>query len=508
MNKQVILAYDLGTSGNKVILYRPDDGTLLESGLVTYPVSYASGNWAEQDANSWWEAVCEGTNQVLHTSGSKPRDVACVTFSGQMMGCVPVDSDGRSLRPAIIWADQRASGQAENIARVVGLEKMYRITGHRVSPSYSAAKIMWIRENEPEIFEKTYKFLQAKDYIALRLTGNFVTDYSDASGTNLFDLTNLVWSKEILQAIDLPKEKLPVPYPSTAVIGYVNAEAGQATGLAQGTPVVIGGGDGSCAAAGAGAIGPGIAYNYIGSSSWIGIATSKPIFDGKMRTFNWVHVIPNYCSPTGTMQAAGASYQWLRDELCTLEREVSSKQGVSVYAVMDNMAARVPPGSENLLFLPYLLGERSPRWNPKARGVFIGLTIRHSRSHFIRAVMEGVALNLRAILDSFRTQGADVSQMRLIGGAAKSPVWGQIMADIYGVPIYKSKFPAEATSLGAALTGAVGIGLLSDFSRGGKLFKFELAFVPDKDSVKTYQKLYEVFNRTYDYLVPIFEELS
>jgi len=502
-----VLACDLGTTGNKATLYS-SSGVVKAATFAGYDVHYPRRGWSEQDPEAWWQSVCQATRELIAKGGVSPSDIACIVFSGQMMGCVAVDRDARALRPAIIWSDVRAERQAARLADAVGAAKVYQVTGHRCSASYSGAKMMWVMDNEPEVYKKTYKFLQAKDYIVARLTGEFVTDHSDASGTNLFDLKALNWSEELVAGAGLDPDRLPRSVPSTTVVGKVLPDAARETGLAAGTPVVIGGGDGSCAAAGSGTIRPGIAYNYVGSSSWIGLATTEPIYDPKMRTFNWAHVVPGLYSPTGTMQAAGASYQWLRDVICEYEKELAQRQGVSAYKLMDEEAASVPAGSEGLIYLPYLLGERSPRWNPSARGCFCGLTIRHTRAHIVRSVLEGVIMNLAIILDAMREQGVEVSEMRVIGGGAKGAVWRQMMADIYGCEILKPTLVDEATSLGAAVTGGVGVGLFPDFSVTERLVEIEDRCWPNEANRATYARLRDVFEKYYQALEPVFNTLD
>ncbi|HJN13935.1 MAG TPA: FGGY family carbohydrate kinase, partial [Armatimonadota bacterium] len=280
---RLIMAHDLGTTGNKATLYDVGGG-LVSSAFSPYETHHLGQNRVEQDPDAWWRAVVESTRQLLGASAAGAGDVACVSFSAQMMGCVPVDAKGRALRPAIIWADQRAEAQTDLIAERVGADRIYEITGHRLGPSYSIEKIMWVRDNEPEIYAEAECFLQAKDYVAARLTGARATDYSDASGTNCFDLTERTWSAEILDAVDFDVALLPEPRPSTDVVGEVLPGAAEECGLRAGTPVVIGGGDGSCAAVGAGSVREGAAYNYIGSSSWIALATDAPLLDPKHRT--------------------------------------------------------------------------------------------------------------------------------------------------------------------------------------------------------------------------------
>jgi xylulokinase len=382
-----------------------------------------------------------------------------------MMGAVAVDDHANPIRNAIIWADQRAVSQVERVAQRVDPWHVYTVTGHRLSPSYSAAKILWLKEAEPQSYEAAHRFLQAKDFLAAKLTGAFVTDRSDASGTNVYDLERGTWSDELVEAFGLEPEKLPQICDSTDVVGEVGESVAEETGFRAGTPVVIGGGDGSCAAVGAGVIREGLAYNYIGSSSWIAVATPKPILDPEMRTFTWAHLVPGMFSPCGTMQAAGASYQFARDQLAGDEKVVAERLGISAYDLMNDGVLQSPPGARGLLFLPYLLGERSPRWNPDARGAFIGLTGRHRQPDLLRAVLEGITLNLRVILQAFARQGAAIDSLRAIGGGARGAAWNQIMADIFGIPVQRLALLQEATSMGAGVAGGIGVDIWKDFSK-------------------------------------------
>jgi xylulokinase len=506
MGDKFILAHDLGTTGNKASLYG-EGGEALASIFYGYSTEYPRPNWVEQNPEDWWQAVCTSTRQLLETTHLPSESIACIVFSGQMMGCVPVDVQARPLRSAIIWADTRAAEQAQLLVDRVGMAETYTITGHRASPSYSGAKFAWVRDRQPEIYAQTHKFLLAKDFVAARLTGKFVTDFSDASGMNLLDLKKREWSPELVQALQLDPDKLPELHPSTDVIGEVTSQAAEATGLAVGTPVVIGGGDGPCAAVGAGVVRPGSAYNYIGSSAWIGIATPDPIYDPAMRTNTFCHLVPGLVTPTGSMQAAGGAYQWLRDVFCLPEVLSAEQIKVSPYELMNLQAERSKPGSNGLLFLPYLLGERSPYWNPDARGAFLGLTMGHGRADMIRAVLEGVALNLCIILRAFQEQGARVETMRVIGGGARGRIWRQIMADIYGIPVARPALLSEATSLGAALCGGVGVGLFTDFNIAEELTPVVDWIEPDPGLRNLYDQLYEIFCRAYAAFEPLFGDL-
>lgn len=505
--KHFVLAHDLGTTGNKATLYDAE-GALVASAFAGYQTRYEHAGWAEQNPEDWWRAVCDSSRTLLQRASAVASDIACITFSGQMMGCVPLDKGGNPLRSAIIWADQRATKEQHALSEQIAPERVYRVTGHRLSASYSLCKILWLKAHQPDVYQHASAFVQAKDMIVARLTGALVTDYSDASGTNLFDLEARSWSEEIMEAAGLEPDKLPTLHPSTEVVGEVRSAVADELGIAAGTPVVIGGGDGACAATGAGVIDKGAGYNYIGSSSWIALASDAPVYDPDQRTFTWAHLVPGLYSPCGTMQAAGASYQWARDQLSSAERQAAEALELNSYELMNLSAAKSPPGARGLLFLPYLLGERSPRWNPGARGAFIGLEIRHTREDMLRAVLEGITMNLRIILDALTVQGATLGTMRLIGGGARGRFWNQLMADIYGLPVERLKVLEEATSMGAALAGGVGVGLYPGFEMIHEMNPVAEVIEPNAEAAQVYERLYPVFEASYQALVPVYEQLS
>lgn len=296
--KKYLLAHDLGTSGNKATLYSTE-GELVKSCVHSYDMLVSNNNWVEQRPEDFWNAVCISTKELVQDIDV--NDIAAISFSGQMMGCICVDKEGRALRNALIWADMRATREEEMIRERISEEDFYHLTGHKISPSYGGQKLMWVKNNEPEIYENTYKMLNCKDYIILKLTGEFVTEYTDASSTNLLDLNKLEWSDRLLEVMGIDREKMPALLKSTDVAGTVTDEAAKACGLVSGIPVVCGGGDGVCAAVGTGCTKEGIAHSCMGTSSWISITTEKPIYDEEMRTFTWAHIVPGYVLPTGTM---------------------------------------------------------------------------------------------------------------------------------------------------------------------------------------------------------------
>jgi len=507
MTAEYLLAHDLGTTGDKATLFTAN-AELLASSYLEYSTVHPEPTWAEQNPKDWWNAFAAATKNLLSKSKISPEDILGLSFSGQMLGCLPVDENGVPLRSSIIWMDQRSVKQADYIRNRVGEEQYYKTTGNRISPTYTISKILWVRENQPAIYERTYKFLQAKDYIIHRLTGKFVTDFSDASLAGMLNVNEREWAYDLLQELEIPADKLPKLLPSIHVVGQIKREAAKEIGLSSDTPVVIGGGDGPCAAVGAGVVRAGQAYNYVGASSWIAICTEKPLLDPKMRIFNQWHLDPNKVSPTGTMQAAGSSYRWLRDEICQKELSEAKEKGVSAYELMDEEAETVEPGSKRILFLPYLMGERSPWWNPNARGVFFGIALGHRREHLIRAVLEGVTFNLRVILDAFEEQGAAVKDVRVIGGGARSKLWRRIMADIYGKTILVPAYLEEATSLGAAIAAGVGVGVYRSFEAAERLINFVETVNPNLDSHARYEPFYRFFRKLYTSMVPLYDELT
>lgn len=502
--KEYLIAHDMGTSADKATLFTAK-GDRIASASVPYEVHYGAGNRAEQNPDDWWNAVCEATRRVLE--GIDAKNVAAVSFSGQMQGCVAVDRLGRPLREAIIWADQRAVKQAKELENKIGFDEIHRITGHRVSPAYSIEKLMWLRDNEREVYGNTHRMLQPKDYIILRLTGEFVTDYSDASGTNAFDLEKLEWSAPIVKASGIDPEKLPTPVPSTHVSGTVTKAAAHECGLPVGTPVVCGGGDGPCSTVGAGCIGDGELFATFGTSAWIGATTTKPFLDEKKTLFCFAHVIPGRYMPCGTMQAAGSSYAYIKDTLLKEEAEEALRQGKDPYAALNDLLPLSPVGAKGLLFLPYLMGERSPRWNPHARGAFIGITMEHGREDYLRAVLEGVALNLNVILDAYRSYFS-LQEMILTGGGARGDGLTRILCDAMNVSLRRPDHVEEATSIGAAVTAGVGVGLLKDFGEVSRFLKFSDTVHPDPENVRRYDKLKPLFEESYGSLTKVFDGLS
>lgn len=499
---EYILAHDLGTSGNKATLFRTD-GSLMGSRTYGYDVFYDHPLWAEQDAGDWWQAVCASTKELLSASHVQGEEVKAVSFSGQMMGCLPVDRQGNPLRRSIIWADQRAQKQAAVLGEKMEDGRFYQINGHRNTASYGIQKAMWIKENQPEIYENTYKFLNAKDYIVFRLTGKFYTDCSDANSMDCFDLAKRQWSQEIVEASGVDMDKLPEIVESVYYVGNVTTEAAALTGLSTKTKVIMGAGDGVAANVGAGCVAPGKAYCCMGTSAWVAGTSEKPVLDENRRIVCWAHAVPGMYSPNGTMQYAGGSYKWMKETICHEEAKLAEEQGCSPYDIINEKIASCKPGADGVIFLPYLLGERAPRWNPDAKGVFFGLTATTSREQMLRSVMEGIVMNLGICFDILRQQ-TPIEEILLIGGAARSSQWRRGIADIFHTRVCVPEYLEESNSMGAALIAGVGSGIYKDFQAIDQFIQIRETICPDEENVKTYGTVQKRFEEVYQALLPLF----
>lgn len=503
MKQSYLIAYDLGTSGTKASLFSTE-GYLVNSDTQPYDVFFESGGKAEQNPDDWWNAVIKASKNL--TKGIDPSQIKAISFSGQMMGVVLVDKDGNSIRRAIIWSDTRAKEEEKELVSKLGEDHGYELTGHRISCSYSVAKLMWVKKHEPEIYEKAYKSLQAKDYIILKMTGEFVTDYSDASGTNGLDIKNLCWSEEIFEAAGLDINKMPKLLNATDVAGYLKEDAAEILGLPAGIPVVAGGGDGPCATLGAGCIQDKQFYLTYGTSAWIGGTTKELFLDEDKVLFTFAHVIPGYYAPTGTMQAAGASYAYIKDVFCQEEVTEAKKIGKSVFQLMDKLVEQSPVGANNLIYLPYPTGERSPRWNPHASASFLGMTMQNTKADYIRAVLEGVAMNMAVILRAHRKY-VDIDSLILTGGGAKGNVLTRILADVLGCEMNRPDHVEEATSMAAAILAGIGAGIYEDASVINKFLKYEDKTEPIPENNAYYQKRIQVFDNCYEAMTNVYEEL-
>lgn len=505
-----ILVHDIGTTGNKAALF-DREGKLISSIYVPYETIYLKPTWVEQRPKDWWNAVCKSNRQLIEKLSISPKEVEVISFSGQTMGVVPVDKEGNSLRDSVlIWSDNRSKKQAEKILKKLGgWKNFYDITGQGEDPeNFSISKMLWYKENEQELYNKTFKFLHSKDFIINKLTGKFSNDYSDASNGGYLDIRKREYSKSILKAADISKDKLPDLYESTDVIGKVTKKAAHETGLVEGIPVVEGAGDGSAATLGAGVIEEGLAYIYIGSANWTGVYSKEPIMDSETRVANLCHVIPGVYAPLHIAYTGGIAQQWFKDTFCDMEDFLAKNAHLNIYDVLNLKADKTKPGSGNLIFLPYLRGGGAPYYNPNSRGVLVGLNLSVKKEHVFRAVLEGVAINFRIMIEDFKRKNVKINKLRAIGGGALNKLWLQIFADVLNTNIVRSPYPQEACSLGAAVAGGIGVGLFKNVKVLVDFFGSEDEVIPNQPSVEVYNKLYPIFKKTYQSLTDVFDLLS
>lgn len=502
-----ILGIDLGTSGTKTVLF-DTEGTVLASHTVEYPLYQPKNGWAEQDPEDWWQAVKETVQAVLKAAGANAKSVRGVGLSGQMHGLVMLDGDGNVLRRAILWCDGRTQRQCDEITETLGREKLIAITANPALPGFTAGKILWVREHEPEIYEKCRHILLPKDFIRYKLTGEFATEVSDASGMNLLDVPNRRWSGEVLSALDIDPAVLGTMYESADVTGTVTKAAAEATGLAAGTPVVGGAGDNAAAAIGTGVVETGRAFTTIGTSGVIFAHSDKVTIDPRGRVHSFCSAVPGAWTVMSCTLAAGLSLQWFRNNFCGAEKEAAAGMGVDPYELMTAAAAKSPVGANRLIYLPYLMGERSPLLDSDARGAFIGLSAMHAKRDLIRAVLEGVTYSQRQCLDVFREMGVPIGQMMACGGGAASPFWRQMLADVYGCPV-QTVASREGPALGAAILAGVGAGVWKSVEEGcGAVIRLNPAQEPDSAAGAAYEPFYQLFCSLYPALAQPFHTLA
>ena len=501
-----LLGIDVGTSGAKALLVA-DDGQAVASATTEYPIFTPLPLWAEQNPTDWWAATVNSVRRVLLESGLKAEQIAGVGLTGQMHGLVLLDAQGEVLRPCILWNDQRTAAQCAAITRQVGAANVLKLTGNPVLPGFTAPKIAWIREHEPEVYGRVAKVLLPKDYVRYRLTGDYFGEVSDASGTSLFDVGRRQWSEEMLDAVEVPRRWLPEVTESPVVSARINASAARQTGLLAGTPVVGGGGDQAAQAVGTGIVTEGIVSATIGTSGVVFAASEAYRVEPQGRLHAFCHAVPGMWHLMGVMLSAGGSFRWYRDALCDLEKARAGETGRDVYELLTEGAAQAPAGCEGLLFLPYLTGERTPYPDPNARGVFFGLTLRHGKVHLTRAVLEGVTYGLRDSLELMRDLGLSVQQVRASGGGARSPLWRQILADLFGTEIVTVNV-TEGAAYGAALLAAVGSGIYGSVLEACQSAIRLVDHTGPSPDMAVYADYYPRYRALYPALAPHFEAMA
>jgi xylulokinase len=448
--------------------------------------------WAEQQPDDWWAACTVAVPRALERAGLRGDDIACLGFSGQMHGAVMLDESGRVVRPALIWCDVRTGRQCRELTEKIGAERLIQLTCNPALPNFTLTKFLWVRENEPENWKRVRAVMLPKDYVRYQLTGDRATDMADASGTLLLDVANRRWSNEMLEAAEIDRDLLPALYESPDVCGKVSARAAAATGLKAGTPVVAGAGDQAAGATGMGIVTPGAVSATIGTSGVVFAATDAPALDRKGRLHTFCHAIPGRWHMMGVTQAAGLSLRWFRDQF-----GAGTDDGQDPYERLTEEAATAPPGCNGLLFTPYLMGERTPHLDPRARGAFVGLTASHTRADVIRAILEGVAFSLRDTFSIFGEMNVPVRSVRLGGGGARSALWRQIQADVYGHEIEVVE-AEEGAAYGAALLAGVGARMWASVDEACvSVVRVAKRVRPDAEAVATLNKNYAAYRRVY-----------
>lgn len=460
MNQTYLLGIDVGTTGCKALLIEAA-GRVVADATIEYPMSTPKPLWAEQDPDDWWSATVASIRRVLEQSGAKAEQVVGVGLTGQMHGLVLLDGKGNVLRPCIMWNDQRTAEQCATITEHVGAKELLKLTGNLVLPGFTAPKIVWVRENEPEIYQRIAHVLLPKDYIRYRLTGEFFSEVSDASGTSMFDVGRRRWSDEMLAALDVPREWLPEVTESPVASAKISAAAANETGLAVGMPAIGGGGDQAAQAVGSGIVNEGLVSATLGTSGVVFAASDSYRIEPEGRLHAFCHAVPGKWHLMGVMLSAAGSFRWYRDTLGDAEITRAEQEGRDPYDLLTEAAATVEPGCEGLLFLPYLTGERTPHADPNARGAFVGLTLRHTKAHLTRAVLEGVSYGMCDSLQLMRDLGLSIRQVRASGGGARSKLWRQMLADVFNAEIVTLNV-TQGAAYGAALLAGVGVGIYAD----------------------------------------------
>jgi xylulokinase len=491
-----VLGIDSSTTATKAVLV-DEMGAVRGVGTSEYGFEAPRPSWSEQDPELWWDGTIAAIKSVLQSTAVSGADVAAVGLTGQMHGLVLLDAADRVLRPAILWNDQRTAAECDAIRAAVGFERLIEVTGNDALTGFTAPKLVWVRDHEPEVWRQVAHVLLPKDYVRLRLTGDHATDKADGAGTILFDLAARDWSPEVLDALSIPRTWMPPTYEGPAVTGTVTAAAAVATGLQASTPVVAGGGDQAANAVGVGVVSPGTMALSLGTSGVVFAATDQPLYEPHGRVHAFCHAVPDRWHFMSVMLSAAGSLRWFRDALAPGED----------FGRLVNSAAEVPAGSGGLIFLPYLSGERSPHADPSARGAFVGLTLAHDRRHLTRAVLEGVAFGLRDGLDLMVEAGMPApAEIRASGGGTASGLWRQILADVLGSEIATVE-TTEGAAYGAALLAAVGAGWFATVEEATEaVVRVTPAASPGPDAPR-YAEIHALYRDLYPALSPTFHRL-
>lgn len=492
-----LLGIDVGTSSTKAVLYNENLEAVYTANRE-YELFNPQNGWAEQNPNDWKKACIEIIKEIVNKSNVNVENIKGIGLTGQMHGLVMLDKNNEVIRNAIIWADQRTDKECEEITKMVGKEKLINITANPALPGFTASKILWVRKNEKENYEKCKKILLPKDYIRFVITNEFATDVSDASGMQLLDIAKRDWSDEILKILDIDKTLLAKVYESIEISGYVSLEFEKLTGLKSGIPVIAGAGDNAAAAIGMGVIKENNAFTTIGTSGVVFAPMKNPIIDKKGRVHTFCAATPNMWHVMGVTQAAGLSVSYLRSLLFDKEEKFSE--------ITKNIS-NIEIGSNKLIYLPYLMGERTPHLDSDARGVFLGMSPLHTKDHYLRAVMEGVSFSLKDCLEIIKEMGIEINEMNLTGGGAKNPIWSQMISDLFDMNV--NILNSEGTTLGVAILAGVATGIYSDLDTVIEKYIYkEKIYKAIRENKEQYDKIYLIYKEVYLKLKDIFKDLK
>ncbi len=499
-----LIGLDVGTSGAKCIMI-DETGKVVASSTQEYPLSTPRPGWAEQNPEDWWQGVVKGLQVILQKANVNPGDILGLSYSGQMHGLVALDAGNQVIRPAILWCDQRTQKQCDWITeRAGGLDKLLTYTNNRMLTGYTGGKILWLRDEEPDNFAKMKVFLCPKDYIRFRMTGEIMIDVSDASGTGFFDTKNRVWSDALIELAGLDKSIFPEAVESTTLAGRVTCEVAQLTGLPEGLPCYAGGGDAVIQAVGSGLVRPGVLGVVIGTSGNVtmGLDHYEDNPHGDLQMFCGNE--PGLWTDFGCTLSAGGSYRWYRDTLCEGAIQESAATGENVYNIMGRQAETSVPGSNGVVFTPYLAGERCPYPDPNCRGSFYGVSLTTTRGDITRSVMEGVTYSLCQLVDIFGSMTQN-EKIYTSGGGAASPLWRQMQADIFNLPVYTMSAASEGGAYGAVLVAGVGAGLWKNLTEAVQVIRPETECLPNPENQQGYKKSYEIYKKIYPALKPVYD---
>jgi xylulokinase len=503
------LAFDVGTSGVKAGIVT-QDGHLLATASREYPSIYPAPQWVEQSIDKMWQAQCEVSQELIARSSLNPKEIAAIGISCQRATFVPVDRDEKPLTNFIGWQDKRSVKQCEMMREIIGDEQYYQIAGLPIEPTAAVSKIMWLKDNQPDIFDRTYKFYSTQN-VHLHQLGveNAPCDLPDASYIGLLDVKGLGWSRQLLNLLEIPAEKMPAVVPSCCQVGQVSKAAAQATGLPEGIPLVTAGGDLQVGGLGLGVAEPGVVSLAMGTGAGVMFCLNTPLFDSNRAMACLAHCVPGTWEMEGICLASGGAHKWFRDILAVSEKDAAARFGVNAFDILNLEAADVPPGSNGLIIMPCFAGAGSPFWYPKARGVIMGITLGTDKKTLARAMMEGITLELSNIFEAARKAGAEVNEVRVFGGASKSRVWNQISADVYGVPVYTAKVQ-DTGLIGASICAGIGIGLFADAREGARaMVRLSECYEPNPKTHCRYQEIASIYRDTFNTLkdAGIFERI-